>query len=90
MVLTTALRNLKNHGTVIQMSIFGLFARGPLELGVADLAMALSTTFAVSLQKGFMKASWNWERWGWSVQLLLQAVWLSIWVYLPFYRQWEW
>lgn len=74
----------------MQMSIFGLFARGPLELGLADLAMALSTGFAVPLQNRFTGASWDWERWGWPVQLLLQAVWLAIWVYLPFYRDWEW
>lgn len=93
MVLTTALRNLKDTGTVFRSNIFSLFAQGTLELGFTDLAMALSTGVVVPLQQRFAKGGetgWSWANGGWAFQHTLQAVWLGIWVYWPFMRNWGW
>ncbi|TGZ79106.1 MBOAT-domain-containing protein [Ascodesmis nigricans] len=94
MVMTTALRNLKDTGAVFRTSIFSLFAQGTLELGLTDLGMALSTGFVVPMQKRFsmsVKAGgWSWVDGGWAIQHVLQALWLGVWVYLPFLRGWGW
>jgi sterol O-acyltransferase len=89
MVLTTALRNLKETGKVLRTSIFSLFVNAPLELAIADLAMVLSAGFCLPMQQKLVK-SWDWARGGYLIQHTLQAVWLGAWVYLPFYLKWQW
>ena len=90
MVLTAGLRNLKETGTVLRTSIFSLFAHGPLELGIADLIMALSTGVCLPLQQLYARGNLSWERGGHIAQHALQALWLGFWVYLPFYLKWQW
>ncbi|KAG0123942.1 MBOAT, membrane-bound O-acyltransferase family-domain-containing protein [Tuber indicum] len=77
MVLTTALRNLKDTRRVLRTSIFSMFTKAPLELAIADLFMFLSTI-------------WSWGRSGYMLQHVLQAVWLAGWVHLPFHLEWQW
>lgn len=90
MVLTTALRNLKDTGKVLRTSIFSLFVNTPLELGAAELAMALSVVFCLPLQKAVMRGTVSWGTWGSYLQHVLQAIWLAIWVYTPFFLKWQW
>ncbi|KAL7269781.1 Sterol O-acyltransferase 2 (Sterol-ester synthase 2) [Rhizina undulata] len=90
MVLTTALRNLKETGKVLSTSIFSLFAIAPMELAIADFAMVASTGICLPLQRMFMEGRISWGRWGHLMQHVIQAVWLGIWVYLPFFLQWQW
>lgn len=90
MVLTAVLRNIKDTGTVLRTSIFSMFGEGPVELGIADLAMALSTYIFVPLQKRFAEPAWDWRSWGWIWVGLIQSFWVAFWVYLPFLREWQW
>jgi sterol O-acyltransferase len=90
MVLTTGLRNLKDTGKILRTSTFELFAEAPLELGLVDLMMSLSTGICVPLQKVYESGSLRWDSSGHLLQHLVQAIWLGIWVYLPFYLQWQW
>jgi hypothetical protein len=97
MLITTVLRNLKENGSIMRTNIFSLFAHGPLELAIADLAMVASTGFVLPLQQMYAKRrikmgdkviTWNKE--GHWIQHALQAVWLAVWVYLPFFFNWQW
>jgi len=90
MLLTSALRNWKDTGTVLRTSIFSLFAHGPLELGIADLMMCLSTGFCLPLQQMYAQGEMSWGKGGHILQHGLQSVWLGVWVYLPFYFEWQW
>jgi sterol O-acyltransferase len=89
MVLTTALRNLKETGKVLRTSIFSLFVNAPLELAIADLAMVLSTGACLPVQQWMLKNG-DWAKSGHAVQHVIQAIWLGIWVYLPFFLKWQW
>ncbi|KAA8912710.1 MBOAT, membrane-bound O-acyltransferase family-domain-containing protein [Sphaerosporella brunnea] len=89
MVLTTALRNLKETGKVLRTSIFSLFVNAPLELAIADLAMVLSCGFCLPAQQRLVKAG-DWAKVGCLLQHATQAVWLAVWVYLPFFLGWQW
>jgi len=90
MVLTTGLRNLKDTGKILRTSIFSMFAQTPLQLGIADLVIALSTGLCVPLQQAFQREVLSWGRGGYWLQHAIQAAWLGIWVYLPFYLKWQW
>lgn len=92
MVLTAGLRNLKDTGRVLRTDIFALFADEPLELALADGAMALSTWVVLPLQRWFARGEVKWGGTGggcW-IQHALQAAWLGGWVYLPFFLGWQW
>ncbi|CCX05012.1 Similar to Probable sterol O-acyltransferase 2; acc. no. Q9UU82 [Pyronema omphalodes CBS 100304] len=97
MLITTVLRNLKENGSIMRTNIFSLFAHGPFELGIADLAMVASTGFVLPLQQMYAKGGIKmgdkvirWDKEGHWIQHALQAVWLAIWVYLPFFFNWQW
>lgn len=90
MVLTAILRNIKDTGTILRTSIFSLFGEGPVELGIADLVMAMSTYLFVPLQQRFAGPDWSWSGLGWVWSGAIQGVWLAFWVYLPFLREWQW
>ncbi|PUU80478.1 MBOAT, membrane-bound O-acyltransferase family-domain-containing protein [Tuber borchii] len=90
MVLTTALRNLKDTRRVLRTSIFSMFTKAPLELAIADLFMFLSTIACLPLQQAFSTDKWSWGGSGYMFQHALQAVWLVAWVYLPFHLEWQW
>ncbi|KAL0632973.1 Sterol O-acyltransferase 2 (Sterol-ester synthase 2) [Maublancomyces gigas] len=91
MVLTTALKNLKETGQVVRTSIFSLFALAPAELAIAELLMVSSTIMCLPLQQMFQRHDVvSWDKNGHWMQHGIQSVWLGIWVYLPFYLQWQW
>lgn len=90
MVLTTALRNLKETGQIVRTSIFSLFALAPAELAAAELLMVLSTIICLPLQKIFQCNTISWGKIGYLMQHVVQSLWLGVWVYLPFYLHWQW
>jgi sterol O-acyltransferase len=90
MVLTTALRNLKDTRKVLRTSIFSMFTQAPLELAIADFFMFLSTTICLPLQQVYLRDVLTWGQSGHLLQHLLQAIWLGAWVYLPFLLEWQW
>lgn len=90
MVLTTALKNLKETGQVVRSSIFSLFALAPAELAIAELLMVSSTMICLPLQQMFQRDTVSWSKSGYLMQHGIQSLWLGIWVYLPFYLRWQW
>lgn len=90
MVLTTALKNLKETGQVVQSSIFSLFALAPAELAIAELLMVSSTIICLPLQQMFQCDTISWGKSGHLMQHGIQSLWLGVWVYLPFYLRWQW
>ena len=90
MVLTAGLKNLKDTRKILRTSIFPLFTNALWELAFAELAMASSTFMCLPIQQLVQKGTLNWEREGYLLQHMIQSIWLGIWVYLPFYLQWEW
>lgn len=90
MVLTTALKNLKETGQVVRTSIFSRFALAPAELAIAELLMVSSTIICLPLQQMFQRKIVSWDKSGYLMQHAIQSLWLGVWVYLPFYLQWQW
>ncbi|KAI5804344.1 MBOAT, membrane-bound O-acyltransferase family-domain-containing protein [Geopyxis carbonaria] len=90
MVLSTAMRNVRDTGTVLRTSIFSLFAEAPLELGIADGVMALSTGFVLPLQELFAQGTLSWSGGGYILHHIIQTFWLGAWIYLPFFMGWQW
>lgn len=90
MVLTTALKNLKETGQVVRSSIFSLFALAPAELAIAELLMVSSTIICLPLQQMFQRDTISWGKSGYLMQHGIQSLWLGVWVYLPFYLRWQW
>lgn len=90
MVITTGLRNVKETGRVLRTSIFSLFTVDLQNLALADMLMVLSTAMCLPLQRWFEKGTLSWDNGGYLLQHFLQSIWLGVWVYLPFYLNWEW
>ncbi|CAD0040247.1 unnamed protein product [Aureobasidium pullulans] len=92
MVLTTALRNLKETGYPLSMRQWGLFTKNIYEMAVIDLVMVASTGISLPLNLMFKNSKgWlQWERQGMAVQSIFQAFWLLLWVSWPFLRDWTW
>ncbi|KAF8470577.1 MBOAT, membrane-bound O-acyltransferase family-domain-containing protein [Kalaharituber pfeilii] len=90
MVITAGLKNLKDTRSVLRTSIFRLFTRDLWRLGFAELCMISSTAMCLPLQQLFQRGILLWEREGHLLQHLIQAIWLGIWVYLPFFLEWQW
>lgn len=90
MVLTTVMRNVRDTGTILRTSIFSLFAQAPLELGIADGLMTLSTGFVLPLQQLFAQGMLSWSGGGYILHHIIQTLWLGAWIYLPFFMEWQW
>lgn len=82
MVITAALRNLKETGYLLSFKQRRLFTKNIWELAICDLAMVGSTALSLPLHRIF-KSSRGWLKWnrgGMAVQSVFQAVWLVHWV----------
>ncbi|KAH8595767.1 MBOAT, membrane-bound O-acyltransferase family-domain-containing protein [Bisporella sp. PMI_857] len=92
MVVTTMLRNVKDTGYPMRMQIWALFTVKVWELALADFLMVASTAVSLPLHRLFRSktAGWRWFGPGVVIQSLYQAIWFSIWVAIPFLRQWTW
>lgn len=90
MVINAGLKNLKDTRSVLRTSIFSLFTTSLEELALAEAGMCASTFICVPIQQAVQKGTIKWSRNGWILQHLVQAVWLGIWVGLPFYLEWQW
>jgi sterol O-acyltransferase len=92
MVLTAALRNLKETGYPLSMRQWTLFTKNIYEMAVIDLVMVASTALSLPLNLMYKnsKGLLQWRRQGMTVQLLFQAFWLLLWVSWPFLRDWTW
>ncbi|EAW08131.1 putative sterol o-acyltransferase (APE2) [Aspergillus clavatus NRRL 1] len=91
MVVTTALRNIKDTGLPLRVRVWGLLTANVWQLGLSDLAMVVSTGLVVPFHKLFRTNGWlRWGRGGMIVQSLFEAAWLVLWVNWPFMMRWTW
>lgn len=90
MVITASLRNLRDTRSILRTSIFSLFTERLWELALAEIAMVGSTILCLPIQQLVQRGVLKWESEGHLLQHLLQSIWLGVWVYLPFFMQWEW
>ena len=82
MVVTTALRNIKDTGYPLRVRVWSLLSANVWELGLSDLAMVVSSGLVVPFQKVF-RSGGGWLRWSWGgivFQSLFEAAWLSLWI----------
>ncbi|CZT49305.1 related to acyl-CoA sterol acyltransferase [Rhynchosporium secalis] len=95
MATTTMLRNIKDTGSPMRVQIWGLFTVKVWELALADGLMVLTTSISLPLHKLFRNkpgktSGLRWARGGIAIQSLYQVLWFSVWVAIPFLRQWTW
>ena len=82
MVMTTALRNIKDTGYPLRVRVWNLLSAGVWELGLCDLAMVVSSSLVLPLHRLYRSGPrWlRWARGGMIVQSLGEALWLFIWI----------
>ncbi|KAF2125820.1 hypothetical protein P153DRAFT_324070 [Dothidotthia symphoricarpi CBS 119687] len=92
MVMTSMLRNYKETGYPLQIKQWDLFKEKIWELGMVDGAMVFSIALSLPLQKLFLQGDGvlRWNKLGWAIQSVYQAIWLLFWVTYPFVRDWSW
>ncbi|KIX01929.1 uncharacterized protein Z518_07868 [Rhinocladiella mackenziei CBS 650.93] len=92
MVITTGLRNIKETGHPLRAQVYALLSRNVVSLAVSDAAMVASTAVSLPIQKLVrgQTGRLRWRRGGIWIQSIFQALWLILWVELPFFLQWTW
>jgi len=92
MAITSMLRNYKETGFPLVISQWDLFTQDIWWLGLSDLTMTATTYLCIPLQKLHMRSTGNfrWNKGGIIIQSIFQALWLSMWVGLPFILEWAW
>ncbi|CZT20594.1 related to sterol O-acyltransferase/Diacylglycerol O-acyltransferase [Ramularia collo-cygni] len=93
MVVTTMLRNLRENGTLLNFRQYPLFRQDMEELAVSDGLMVASSALSLPLHllfKNSGKGLLRWNRGGMVIQSIYQALWLWVWISLPFLRDWSW
>ncbi|KAK5995956.1 putative sterol O-acyltransferase 2 [Cladobotryum mycophilum] len=94
MGITTMLRNMKDTGHPMRVQIWGLFTDKLSSLALADFLMVASTAVSLPLHR-IVRASpadgaLSWARGGMAIQSIYQAIWLSVWIMVPFWFEWTW
>ncbi|KAI9762562.1 MAG: acyl-CoA/sterol acyltransferase [Chaenotheca gracillima] len=92
MIIKVAALNWKEHG-----SVFGrnevmtlMFHRDVMVLGLTDGAMCAATAFGLGLQKVIYRNWLNWNRSGWFIQSVWEAIFLAATLSWASYRRWPW
>ncbi|KUL90459.1 hypothetical protein ZTR_00216 [Talaromyces verruculosus] len=92
MVVTTVLRNIKDTGYPLRVKVWSLLTANVWQLAISDLAMVVSSGFALPLQKLTRRGGnlLRWYRTGILIQSLYQIGWLTLWIKWPFMLHWTW
>ena len=92
MAITSMLRNVKDTGYPLRVQIWYLFTVKLWHLAVADFLMVASTAVSLPLHKLSRESEggMTWKKGGMAVQSIYQAVWLCVWISVPFLLQWTW
>lgn len=92
MVITAALKNMKETGYPLRVQVYELLSRNVLSLAIADGLMVGSTGLSLYFQKFFRSVGgiFEWRKGGIAIQSIYQALWLFIWVEWPFVLEWTW
>ena len=82
MVITTMLRNLKEHGYPLFIRQWDLFTEKVFELLICDGLMVATTAWSLALHKVYTSVDGylRWGRLGMVIQSVFQAIWLLFWV----------
>ncbi|KAF4552442.1 Hypothetical protein D9617_10g074240 [Elsinoe fawcettii] len=92
MFFKVAATNWRDYGSVLGknevMQI--MFSRDVVVLGVTDLAMLVSTSTGLLLQKAIVKGYLKWSTSGWIVQNIWQSLFLGGIIGWTHYREWPW
>lgn len=82
MVMTTVLRNVKDTGYPLRVRVWSLLSTNVVELGLSDLAMVVTSSLVLPLQKLYRKGpKWlHWSRGGMMVQCMAETLWLALWI----------
>lgn len=94
MAITTCLRNIKDTGYPLRVQIWGLFTVKLWHLAIADFLMVATTAVSLPLHKVFRAAPaggvLTWAKGGMAIQSIYQAIWLAVWIVIPFWLEWTW
>lgn len=92
MVVTSALKNIKETGFPLRVQVYELLSRNVLSLAIADGAMVGSTAASLYFQKLFrnQKGWLQWRKGGKLIQSAFQIIWLLTFIEWPFFAEWEW
>ena len=92
MVITTALRNIRETGFPLRIQVYKILSRNVVSLGIADLFMVTSTGISLPLHRLFRESTslLQWRHGGFWAQTIFEVIWLTIWVECPFVLQWTW
>ena len=82
MVITTALRNVKDTGYPLRHQMWHLMTVKAWQLGLSDAAMVFSTALVVPFQRMMMhsKGWFRWSRAGMPIYSTIETLWLLVWV----------
>ncbi|KAH7309591.1 MBOAT family protein [Stachybotrys elegans] len=91
MGITTMLRNWKDTGYPLRVQIWSLFTVKLWHLALADFLMVASTAVSLPLHRAMRRGGiMAWRKAGIAIQSVYQAVWLSVWIVIPFWLEWTW
>ncbi|KAL9063046.1 MAG: hypothetical protein Q9157_008458 [Trypethelium eluteriae] len=92
MLVRVAMYNWKMYGSVVgkQDMVKMMFDRDVLVLGLTDGALCGATAVGLGLQKLILKGYLDWNRSGWIIQNIWQAVYLAAAIGFTQYREWPW
>ncbi|KAJ5084507.1 Sterol O-acyltransferase [Penicillium alfredii] len=92
MVVTTALRNIKDTGYPLRVWVWSLLTANVYEMALSDLAMVVTSGLVLPLHRLYRSGPrWlQWSRGGMVVQSISEALWLFLWINWPFMRLWTW
>ncbi|KHN97215.1 Membrane bound O-acyl transferase, MBOAT [Metarhizium album ARSEF 1941] len=94
MGITTMLRNMRDTGYPLRIQIWSLFTVKLWHLAVADLLMVATSLVGLPLHRVFrrapMRAALTWAKAGMAIQSAYQALWLTLWIAVPFVLEWTW
>ena len=92
LVLTSALRNIKDTGYPFRNNQWRLLSANVVQLAFSDAAMVLSTGLSLPLHHLYRNGPklLRWRNGGVVLQSLYQAMWLFLWTKWPFMLGWTW
>lgn len=94
MGITTMLRNTKDTGFPLRMSIWGLFTVKLWHLAIADALMVGSTSVSMLIhvlaRRSGSDSIFTWRKGGVALQSIYQTLWFILWVATPFLLEWTW
>ncbi|KAG8623494.1 hypothetical protein KVT40_008470 [Elsinoe batatas] len=92
MFFKVAASNWRDYGSILGKNevMKTMLSRDVVVLGLTDLAMILSTSMGVLLQKAIVRGHLKWSTSGWIIQNVWQSLFLGGIIGWTYYREWPW